>query len=184
LCNLAYVAHRRGDNDAALGFFHEAVAAYRDLDDLWHLAGLLMEQAAQQARMRRYTEALKAVAESSRLDEQIGRLPERSYRLAVAAVVHLACGQPAKAITALGAFDAHRPRSTGVWRPGVGVGGGHIPWLDDAVDTARSQLDLAEVAAATAAARRKSLDELIDDLIIQPAEAAVHRGSHGSTGDG
>ena len=75
-----------------------------------------MELAAQKAAMGRGAEALQTLAESAQLDEQIGHLPERSFRLAVAAVVHAACGQPALAIAALGAYDAHVPRGTGWWR--------------------------------------------------------------------
>jgi hypothetical protein len=41
------------------------------------------------------------------------------------------------------------------------------------VEATRAQLNPAEVAAATRVARRKSLDELIDMLIIQPAKAPL-----------
>jgi hypothetical protein len=59
------------------------------------------------------------------------------------------------------------------------AGGGRVAVTDtsagfvEAVDTTRSQLDPAAVAAAVATARRKSLDELIDELITQPANAAM-----------
>lgn len=171
LCNLGYVARLRGDNDAALGFLQRAAAIYRDLDDPWQLAGLLVELAAQKAARGRGADALQTLAESAQLDEQLGQLPERSYRLAVAAVVHAACDEPALSIAALGAYDAHVPRGTGWWRPGVG--GGQIGWLAEAVETTRAQLDPAGVAAATATARSKSVDELIDQLITQPAKAAA-----------
>jgi predicted ATPase len=170
LCNLAFIARRRGRNDAALEFLHDAAAVYRDLDDPWQLAGLLVDLAEQQAAMGRGDEALQALAESSRLDEQIGRMPGRSFRLAVAAFAHLARGQPAMATSALGAYDVHPPEVSRM--PWSGVGGS-IGWLADTVETTRARLDPAEVAVAAAAARRKSLDELIDVLIIQPATPAV-----------
>ncbi len=73
-------------------------------------------------------------------------------------------------ISALGAYDAH---PAGAMPSGRTRFGGYIGWLAEAVETTRAQLDPAEVAAATAAARRKNLDELLDELIIQPAKAAV-----------
>jgi hypothetical protein len=97
------------------------------------------------------------LAESTRLDEQIGKLPGRSYVFGAAAVVHLARGQTNLAALALGAFDAHPMRGT--------LGTLQV----QAVDETRARLDPIEVAAATAAARRKSIDELIDELITQPA---------------
>jgi hypothetical protein len=45
----------------------------------------------------------------SRHDERIGQLPGRSFRLAVAAVVHAARDEPALSSAALGAYDAHVP---------------------------------------------------------------------------
>ena len=110
--------------------------------------------------MGRSAEALQTLAESARLDEQIGRLPGRAFRLAVAAVVHAARGQRALAIGALGAYDAHVPRGTGWSRPGVG--GGQVGWLAEAVQRTRHRLDSAEVAAATARARGTSVDELME----------------------
>jgi ribosomal protein L12E/L44/L45/RPP1/RPP2 len=44
--------------------------------------------------------------------------------------------------------------------------------LDDIVESTRARLDPVEVFAAAAEARRKSIDELISELIIQPAQAA------------
>jgi predicted ATPase/DNA-binding SARP family transcriptional activator len=170
LCNLAFIARRRGHDDAALEHLQDAVAVYRELDDPRQLAGLLVELAAQIAAVGRGTEALQLLAESSRLDEQIGRLPGRSHRLAVAAVVHLERGQPALAISALGAYDAHPVGDTRQPRSNIG---GYVGWLVDAAETARARLDPTEVAAAKAAARHKSLDELIDELIIQPANATA-----------
>ncbi len=46
-------------------------------------------------------------------------------------------------------------------------------WLAEAVEATRAQLDAVEVAATTMTARHRSLDELIYELIIQPAEAVA-----------
>jgi predicted ATPase/DNA-binding SARP family transcriptional activator/class 3 adenylate cyclase len=170
LCILAFIARRRGRDDAALELLQDAVALYRDLDDPWRLSGLLVDLAEQEAVMGRGAEALQALAESSQLDEQIGRLPGGSRRLAVAALVHLTRGQQGMSIAALGAYDAHPPDDAR--SPWTRVGGS-VGWLADAVETSRARLDRAEVAAATAAARSRNLDELIDELILQPAKAAV-----------
>jgi predicted ATPase/DNA-binding SARP family transcriptional activator/class 3 adenylate cyclase len=171
LSSLAYVARRRDDNDAAVEFLHDAVALYRDLDDPWQLANVLVDLAAQETAMGRGAEALQALAESTEIGEQIGRLPGRSFRLAVAAFVHLVRGENALSISALGAYDAH-PAGASEWaRPGIG--GGYVSWLAQGVEATRARLDPTEVDAATAAARHKSLDELIDELIIQPANAAA-----------
>jgi predicted ATPase/class 3 adenylate cyclase len=169
-CILAFIARRRGSHATALEFLQDAVALYQELDNPWQLAGVLVELAEQGATMGRGAEALQALAESSRLDEQIGRLPGRSRRLAVAAVVHHSRGQSAMSIAALGAYDAHPPEDTG--SPWSRVGGS-IGWLADLVETTRDQLNPAEVAGARAAAQMKSLDELIHELIIRPAMEAV-----------
>jgi tetratricopeptide (TPR) repeat protein len=169
-CILAFIARRRGSHATALEFLKDAVALYRELDNPWQLAGVLVELAEQEATMGHGAEALQALAESSRLDEQIGRLPGRSRRLAVAAVVHLSCGQSAMSSGALGAYDAHPPDDAG--SPWSRVGGS-IGWLADLVETTRSQLNPAEVASARTAAQKKSLDELIHELIIRPAMEAV-----------
>jgi predicted ATPase/DNA-binding SARP family transcriptional activator/class 3 adenylate cyclase len=169
LSSLAYVARRHDDNEAALAFLHDAVALYRDLDDPWQLANVLVDLAAQEAAMGRGAEALQALAESTGISEQIGRLPGRSFRLAVAAFVHLVRGDNALSISALGAYDAHPAGATERARPGIG--GGYVRSLAEGVEATRARLDSAEVTAATAAARRRPLDELIDELIIQPANA-------------
>jgi predicted ATPase/DNA-binding SARP family transcriptional activator len=156
-CNLAIIASQRGQHDTAAEFLENAIEVYRDLNDPWQLAGLLVDLAAQAAIAGRQDEALQALAESTRLDEQIGKLPGRSYVFGAAAVVHLARGQTNLAALALGAFDAHPMRGT--------LGTLQV----EAVDETRARLDPIEVAAATAAARRKSIDELIDELITQPA---------------
>jgi predicted ATPase/class 3 adenylate cyclase len=171
LGHLAFIARRRGHNDTALELLQHAVALSRDLNVAWQVAGLLVDLAAHQATMAQGDQALQALAESTQLDAQIGRLPGRSVRLAVAALVHRARGQPALSIAALGAYDAHPVGTTGWGRP-VGAAGS-IGWLADAIEATRAQLDPAEIAAATAAARSKTLDELMDELIIQPAIGAL-----------
>jgi hypothetical protein len=144
------------------------VALYRELDDPYQLSGLLVDLAEQEAVLGRGAEALEALAESAQLDEQIGRLPGRSRRLGVAAVVHLARGHVKMSVAALGAYDAHPPEDDRGPRTRVG---GSVGWRADAVETTRGQLPTADAAAAAAAARGKSLDTLIDDLIIRPATA-------------
>jgi hypothetical protein len=171
LCNLGFIAHWRGRDDAALEFLHDAVALFRELDDPWQLADLLVDVAVQEAAVGRGAEGLQALAESVRLERQIGRRPWRSFRLAVAAVVHLARGQPTLAVRAMGAFFAHRPESMDWARPLPA--GGHIGWAGAAVQTTRAQLDPVEVDAAAVAARSKALDDLMDELIIQPAMEAA-----------
>jgi hypothetical protein len=171
LSSLAYVARRRDDNEAALAFLHDAVAMYRDLDDPWQLANVLVDLAAQEAAMGQGAEALRALGESTGISEQIGRLPGRSFRLAVAAFVHLVRGDRALSISALGAYDAH-PALAKEWaRPGIG--GGYVRSLAEGVEATRARLDSAEVAAATAAARHRPLDQLINELIIKPANVAT-----------
>jgi tetratricopeptide (TPR) repeat protein len=169
LSYLAFIARRRGRNDTALKFLEDAAAIYRDLDDPWQLSSLLVDLAATEAALGRGAEALQALAESSQLDEQIGRLPSRSFRLAVAAFVHDARGQHALSVSALGAYDAHPAGAKGWgWSSG-----GYAGWLREAVATTRAHLDPAAVIAATATARGKSLEKLLDELIIQPAQAAM-----------
>jgi predicted ATPase/class 3 adenylate cyclase len=165
---LASIAHRRGQDDAARTFLHDAVTHSRDVDDRRQLAAVLIDLAALEASMGRGPEALQALAESSQLDEQIGRLPSRSYQLAVAALAHLARDERVLAISALGGYDAH-PSEFAI--PPFGRIGGHVNWLDPAAMAAmRTRLDPDAVAAAAAMARTRSLDGLIDELIIQPAE--------------
>jgi predicted ATPase/class 3 adenylate cyclase len=173
LWSLAYIARRRGHDDAAREFLQNAVELYRDLDDPWQLTGFLVELATQEAAMGHGAEALQALAESSQLDDQIGRLPGRSLRLAAAAVAHLARGQTALSISALGAYDAFPAGDASRAKFG-----GYRGLLAEAVETTRDHLEPAEVAAATVAARRKGLDELIDELIIQPAKAAARSHSN------
>jgi len=97
--------------------------------DRRQLAAVLIDLAAQEASMGRGAEALQALAESSRLDEQIGRLPRRSYQLAVAALAHVARDERVLAISALGGYDAH-PSEFAI--APFGRIGGHVNWLDRA----------------------------------------------------
>jgi predicted ATPase/class 3 adenylate cyclase len=172
LCNLAFIAYRRDRHDAAVELLRDAVALYRDVDDPWQLAATLVELAAQAASAGQGAVALHALAESTKLDEQIGRLPGRAYALAVAAVVHLARGETTLSIGALGAYDAHSIRET---RRPWGELVRSIVWLGEVVETTRARLDPAAVAVATATARTRQIDELIDELITQPAKAERDR---------
>ena len=166
LCNLAYIASWRGELDDALALVNEAIVLYRDLDDPWQTAGALQDLAAIAAIAGRGAEALHGLAEAVQLSEQVGRLPSQSNVLATAAVVHLARGMPALAAYALGAYDAHRP---------PGPRGGYLVRgpLAGTVETARTQLDPAAVAAAAASARTSRIAELMDELIVQPANTAL-----------
>jgi hypothetical protein len=146
LCHLGHIAHSRGHDDAALEFLQDAVALCRNLDDRWQLGDLLIDVAVAEAAVGRRTDGLQALAESVHLERQIGRRPGRSFKLAVAAVVHLARGQPTTAIAAMGAFLAHRPESMNWVRPLPSAR--HTGWASDAVQTTRAQLDPAEVDAA------------------------------------
>jgi predicted ATPase/class 3 adenylate cyclase len=176
LAVLAYVARRRGHGHAALALLQEAEAIYRDIGDRWQLSGILIDLSAQHAAMGRGAEALQALAEASRVNEQIGRLSGRWFLLAVAAFAHLANGESGSATSALGGYDAHA-EATGWGRPdrrgNPRGGGGYIRWLDDVIESTRGRLDPTEVTAAAAAAHGRNLDELIDELIIQPASAAA-----------
>jgi predicted ATPase/DNA-binding SARP family transcriptional activator/class 3 adenylate cyclase len=163
LHNLASIAHQRGRHDVAVEYLQSAVALYRELGDPWLQAGLLVDLAAQTAMLGQGAQALQALAESIRLDDQIGRLPGRSYTLGIAAVVHLARADTTLSIAALGAFDAHPIRGT------LRTLG---PLLADTVDATRRRLDPAAVASSAAGARAKQLDDLIDELILQPARTA------------
>jgi len=168
LCNLAFIARRRGDDAAALTFLEDAVALYRDLDDRLQLAEALVDLAAQEVTVGRADEALQALAESSRLDEQLGGLAGRSYRLAVAAAVHLARGHIGLSAAALGAYDAH-PYATEGSREPQGRHADYSGWFSQTVASTRAQLEPDAVAAASVAAHTKNVDQLIHELILQPA---------------
>jgi tetratricopeptide (TPR) repeat protein len=165
------LSRRLGDN-VGVGvcqvFLGVAAARDGDLDEAAQLAGVLIDLAGQEASMGHGAEVLQALAESSRLDEQIGRRPRRSYQLAAAALAHLARDEPVLAISALGGHDAH-PSEFAI--APFGRIGEHVDWLDHAVMAAmRARLDAGAVAVAAAVARAKPLDQLIDELIIQSAE--------------
>jgi hypothetical protein len=128
--------------------------------------------AAQEVTVGRAEDALQALAESSRLDEQLGRLAGRSYRLAVAAAVHLVRGHIGLSAAALGGDDAHT-YTTGGSREPRGRHAAYSGWFSQTVASTRGQLEPSEVDAATVAARSKAVDELIDELIIQPAMEAT-----------
>jgi hypothetical protein len=69
----------------------------------------------------------------------------------------------------LGAYDSY---PTPDWGAPAG-GAPYRGWIAEAVQTTRDRLNPAEVVAAAAAARGKRLDDLIDDLIIRPAETTA-----------
>jgi len=84
----------------------------------------------------------------------------------LAAVLHLARGEPALATRSLGSYDAHTPLHVSV--PGEYRGYSGI--LAEAVDAARARLDEDDIATAAAAARRLRLDQLVDELILRAAD--------------
>jgi hypothetical protein len=85
-------------------------------------------------------------------------------------LAHLARDQRALAVSALGGYDAHQSEFGGAF----GRIGEHVGWLDhDAIAALRARLGPGAVAAAAATARARALDELIDELTIQPAEIAI-----------
>jgi tetratricopeptide (TPR) repeat protein len=110
---LAFIAHVRGRDQAALEMLQDAAAISRQLDDPGQLADSLANLSVLQTALGRGAEALQSLAESAQLDEQVGGVAGRSRTLAAAAVLHLARGQPAMATRALGAHDAHTRPNTG-----------------------------------------------------------------------
>jgi predicted ATPase/class 3 adenylate cyclase len=162
LALLAVIAHRRGRDPAALDHLQEAAAVCRELDDPAQLSDILANLSAHQAALGQLAEAALSVVESAQLAVQIDRGQARWWPLAAAAVVHMARGHPALATRALGAFDAHTPRRAGV--PGEGWSFG---FLAEAAAATRARLDAADIASAATAARRRRLDQLIDELIVR-----------------
>jgi predicted ATPase len=156
LRNLAYHESQRGRLDAALAHTAEAAALYRQLDDPWQLAGMLVELSFLQTRAGNFDAAFSALAESAGLATRIAR----SNRFAIfgaAAVVHLGRGRADLATAALGAYD-------------VFVAARDLqPWAAAEVDAARARLDPVAVAAAAAAVRGTPVDELVDRLILDHA---------------
>jgi tetratricopeptide (TPR) repeat protein len=156
---LADIAYQRGDHRAAMQHLRQAVDVYRELDDPWQLAGALL-QLATSASADGGAEALQALAESAMLHAQIGPRPDRAVRLAAAAIVHFTHGDAPMAATALGAWDTHQQRA----ELGQGLAG--------ALERTRRELDPASVATAAERARQTTVDELIDELILQPAASS------------
>jgi tetratricopeptide (TPR) repeat protein len=115
------LSRRLGDN-VGVGvcqvFLGVAAARDGDLDEAAQLAGVLIDLAGQEASMGHGAEVLQALAESSQLDEQIGRRPRRSYQLAAAALAHLARYEPVLAISALG--STMRTPASSPSRPSAG----------------------------------------------------------------
>jgi predicted ATPase/class 3 adenylate cyclase len=169
LSMLAFIAHRRGDDQAALDYLQDALAIARELDDPGTLARALANLSAQQTTLGRGAEALASLAESARLSEQVGWGAGRSWPLAAAAVLYLARGQPTIATRALGAHDAHTPPKAST----LGTMGDDVSILDEAISATRARLDAADVATAATAARRESVDQLIHELIIHVANTSV-----------
>jgi predicted ATPase/class 3 adenylate cyclase len=167
LWNLGFIARRQGRDDA-VEILHRAVDLYRDLNDPRQLAILLVDVAAQEAARGRGDAALAALAESVQLDNRIGQLPGRSFRLAIAALAYHVLGHKTLSLSALGAYYAH-PAGASSWGRADGFGG-YLGWLTD-IEALQAQHDPAAVAAATAAAGGKKLDDLIHDLIIAPVTA-------------
>jgi isocitrate dehydrogenase kinase/phosphatase len=85
-------------------------------------------------------------------------------------LAHLAQDERDLATSALGGYDAHPSKFviTAFGRQSVNEQAG---WLDQAAVAAmRARLAPDAVAAAAAVARSRSVEQLIDELIIQPAE--------------
>jgi predicted ATPase/class 3 adenylate cyclase len=165
LSMLALIAHRRGRDEAALDHLQEAAAISRQLDDPAQLSDLLANLAALQIALGRPSEALQALAESAHLAVQVDRGPGRFWPFGAAAVVHMARGHPAFATRALGAYDAHSPPMASVPRDL----NGYFGILAEAVEATRARLDAADIATAATAARRRRLDHLIAELIVDRA---------------
>ena len=169
----AYLARESGDDNAAVAYLQEAAGLYRDLGDPARLAGMLGDLAAEQARLGQPREALQNLAAMARLAKETGRSADVPLILTIAAVIHAEGGDPALMLAAIAAYEAHPesraaaridPRPTSV-----------LHRLTDAVNAARAQVDPAELADATAAARRKGVSRLVDELILRPAAAAQER---------
>jgi tetratricopeptide (TPR) repeat protein len=157
---LAYTAWRRGDDEVALAYLHDGVGLYRELGQPQQLAWALLDLAVYEATWGLHDETMQHLAEAARLNEQAGSQTGRARSLAIAAHAYLVRGDRDMATAALGAFDA-----TGyAWR-----WDGHraIVQITDGVPATRAALDPRAVAAAAEDARRRSVDALIDDLIMR-----------------
>jgi predicted ATPase/class 3 adenylate cyclase len=156
LRNLALVADRQGHRDEALDHLRNAVALGRDLNDRVQLCISLAHLAAHPAIDGRGPESLHTLTESAQVQESIGGTG-RVLTLAVAATVHLACNRPELATASLAGFDAQHVRR----HP--------EPWVADALEFARARLDPVAVADATTRAGLASVDDLIGELVLRPA---------------
>jgi hypothetical protein len=96
----------------------------------------------------------------------IGR--KTGYRWRVERGVHLARGQIGLAVAALGAYDTHAytTEGTGDRR---GRHADYSGWFSQTVAATRARLEPGAVADASTAAQTKNLDQLIHELILQPA---------------
>jgi hypothetical protein len=163
-----YVARRRGDAAAGLALLERAAELYRALGDPSRLAGIMNELTTEQARLGQLDDALVNLARLVRLDELARMPPERPFILTTAAVIHGRGDDPALALAAMAAYDAHprlgadrldpRPKSP-------------FSWIGPAIEEIRTRLDPAALAAATAAARGRNFADLVDEVILTPAQA-------------
>jgi predicted ATPase/class 3 adenylate cyclase len=157
---LAYTAWRRGDDEVALAYLHDGVGLYRDLGEPHQLAWALLDLAAYKAAWGLPDETMQHLAEAARLGEQAGSQTERARSLAIAAYAYLVRGDRDMATAALGAFDAtgYAWRWEGHWATAQ---------IIDGIPETRAALDPRAVAAAAEDARHRSVDALIDDLIMR-----------------
>jgi tetratricopeptide (TPR) repeat protein len=159
---LAYTAWRRGDAEVALAHLQDAVALFRELDVPRQLSWVLAQLAGYEATCGQHEETMRDLAEVVRLDDKAGLQPEGARSLVIAAYVYFQRGDRDRATAALGAFDA----AGYVWhwdgdRASVGL-------ISDLGRQMRAVLDRGAVAAAAEAARHRSVDALIDELILRP----------------
>jgi hypothetical protein len=158
---LALIAHRRGRDRAALDHLEDAAAICPELDDPAQLADILAKLSVHQVTLGQPAEAVQSVVESGQLARQIDRGQVRWWPLGAAAVVHMARGHRELATRALGAFDAHAPPMAGL--PAEDGG-----FLAEATAATRARLDAADIVRAATDARRRRLDQLIDELVVHP----------------
>ena len=159
LRNLALIAERRGRHDEALDHLREATALYRSSGDPFQLAVTLQQLVVLAAPAGRGVEGLTALAESARLLERIGRSTLLASTLGAAAVAYSKRGQTQAALEAMASFDADP--------------GNHMltPLVTDAVAATRARLDHAALETITISVRGRAIDELIEQLILQPGDA-------------
>jgi predicted ATPase/class 3 adenylate cyclase len=173
----AHIARHVGDDASARRHLQQAAALYSDLDDPWQLADVLSDLAAVNVSLGRGDAALDELATASELIDEVGRLPGRSVVLAFAAVVYQVRGETARALAAMGAYDAHPAVGADrirAWSPSPTNA---LGWLADDIDATRAQFAPDDLDRAIDSARRKSVDQLIDELILQPARSGISRES-------